>query len=170
MKKINCLLLLAALLLLGGCDNTDDVTAIFLGKTWKLTGIFDGSGTVDFWPTLSGEDKIKAQNEADALKNKEGNCVLAFTEGVEDGNNISGTFNAKGIGSGSNVSGTWSANGKNNQFSASFSGGSDSNVIGNNFLIGLRSADEYSGDIYNLKIHYTTADNQRRYLLFRRLN
>ena len=58
--------LLLLLPLFSGCNDSDDVAAIFTGKTWKLTYITlkDGNKMIDLW----GGDEKKAQASYEKLE------------------------------------------------------------------------------------------------------
>lgn len=108
--KYKLFALLAAILLLAGCNNEDDVLEIFTGKTWKLTYIAaeNSHEQYNFW----SNDKESEQSFS-ALK-QEGTFIVTF-EGTNLNNAVGGTFNAKGINA--TIDGEWNANGGSHEMS-----------------------------------------------------
>lgn len=147
--------LLLAMPALSGCNDTDDVAAIFTGKTWKLNYItIDGKHEMfDFW---NDEDARKKSIEKLNLDNT---YTIKF-EGVAEGDFIKGQVSGRTITS--NFTGTWSANGKDNKFQASVAGTND-DTLAKNFLEGLNTADVYEGDQNNLYLLYTPKSSQRTF-------
>lgn len=155
-KRIMWLLLL--LPFFAGCNNSDDVAAIFTGKTWKLNYIaIDGEHTMyPFWKNEA--EKREIYNRLQMA----GTYTIRFEGAVED-DLISGSFNGKVITS--VLKGSFSANGKNNEFHASVSAGNnDGDVLATQFLEGLKSATSYEGDINNLYLLYKSG--QRTFRMF----
>ena len=105
--------------LFAGCNDTDDVAAIFTGKTWKLNYItVDGGHEMfGFW-----ENEAEKKKSIEEL-NKNGTYNVIF-EGVAEGDLISGKIRGTVVASYS-LAGTWSANGKNNDFNANITEGND---------------------------------------------
>ncbi|MBP1614324.1 MAG: hypothetical protein H6Q13_1772 [Bacteroidetes bacterium] len=133
--------------LLSGCNDTDDVAKIFLGKTWKLTDILEGNASSDYW------DGDETAEEASRASMQEGsNCTIAFS-GTITGNTITdGTCSGRGIDN--SFSGTWDADGESRTFSSTITPTTDSDVLGKAFLDGLNNATSYSGDESNLYIYF----------------
>lgn len=153
--KIASLLVLAAVL--AGCNDADDVTEIFTGKTWKLTFIArDGENRMyDFW----GGDEIARQASLSNLKDKRGSFTVIF-EGTEDSNFIQGGLTGTSVNQPFN--GTWSADGESRRFSASVSGNDEGDVLARCFLEGLNNAESYEGDSKNLFLIYKSGANKYR--------
>lgn len=156
--------LLSTILLLStlsGCNNEDDVTAIFTGKTWKMTYIAEKgneSKMFDFW----GKNETAYQNSMDALKN-DANFLVTF-EGGDINGTITGTF--KGNVTTTDISGNWTANGENQTFTTSNikSGNDKDTFLGKQFIYGLTNAKKYKGDTDNLFIYYE--EGKRTYVIF----
>lgn len=171
MKKrriYNTLWLLLLLPLFSGCNDTDDVAAIFTGKTWKLNYItVDGEHEmVDFW----GAD-AKQREESYKELNKEGTYNVVF-EGIPEGEMINGNIRGTLI-KNNNFEGTWSANGKTNSFRANVTGSDSGDILAKNFLAGLNCPNStYEGDSNgNLYIIYKPQGGQRTFrIVFRMLN
>lgn len=162
--KIGWMLLL--LPLFAGCNDTDDVAAIFTGKTWKLNYITaDGGHTMfPFW-----ENEIQERQSIEEL-NKTGSYNVTFTITLTEGDLVKGKIEGTLINGGS-LSGTWSANGKNNNFQATVTGASGNDFLARNFLEGLNNATSYTGDSKNLFIIYKPkSSEQKMRMAFRVLN
>ena len=150
--KIVCLFML--LPLFAGCNDTDDVAAIFTGKTWKLSFIArDGETRMyePFWG-ISKEETIKKLSQA--------NTYTIKFEGIVEGDVIEGKINGTTVTS--NLSGTWSANAKNNGFNATIKGQSDNDKLAENFLEGINAAASYQGDENNLYLIYKNSKGKFR--------
>lgn len=148
MKTKYLLFIILLFPLLSGCNDTDDVARIFLGKTWKLTDILEGdlSASSDYW------DGDETAEEASRTLMKEGsNCTIAFS-GTITGNSITGTCNGRGTSN--SFSGTWEADGESRAFTSTTSTTTDSDVMGKAFLDGLNNATSYSGDESNLYLYF----------------
>ena len=161
-KIIGLLLLLP---LFSGCNDSDDVAAIFTGKTWKLNYItVDGSHEMfDFWG-----DKLKEEASIKEL-NKNGTYNVVF-EGVAKGDLINGKIRGNVIAS-YPLAGTWSANGKNNNFNANVTGNDGGDRLAKNFLEGLNNATSYEGDNKNLYLLYKPNGSQQTFrMVFRVVN
>lgn len=169
MKKSICKLvgLLLLLPLFAGCNDTDDVAAIFTGKTWKLNYITVDGGHEMFAFWENEQEKKKILEEL----NRPGTYRLVFDGIAEDdviNGNITGTVTTT-----SSLEGKWNANGKNNNFHASFttSGNYGSDKLAKNFLEGLKTATSYEGDNNNLYLLYKpAAGNQTFRMVFRVVN
>lgn len=150
-----------------GCNDTDDVAAIFTGKTWKLNYItVDGGHEMfPFWENGNEAQKRKIYEEL----NKPGTYNVAF-DGTVEGDVIQGSIRGTTI-SNKSFEGKWNANGKNNKFKATVQGGDDSDVLTTEFLKGLNSATSYEGDENNLYLLYTPkSSNQTFRMVFRVVN
>lgn len=117
MRNISKILGLLLLLLSTGCNDSDDVAAIFTGKTWKLITSLWMADMICFLFGKKWSSKTKIYEEL----NKNGTYNVIF-EGTVEGDikcwNIKGTV----ITTTGNFEGTWSANGKNNKFEATVEG------------------------------------------------
>ncbi len=152
--------------LFAGCNDTDDVAAIFTGKTWKLNYItVDGGHEMfGFW-----ENEAEKKKSIEEL-NKNGTYNVIF-EGVTEGDLISGKIRGTVVASYS-LAGTWSANGKNNDFNANITEGNDGgDKLAKSFIQGLNNATSYEGDNKNLYLLYKPAGSQQTFrMVFRVVN
>ena len=135
--------------LLSGCNDSDDVAAIFTGKTWKLNMISkDGEGKMyDFW----GGNEEKKELSMNNLTKKATSFTVNF-KGTVDGDLIQGQVSGTTVTQPMN--GQWSANGKNHEFRAALSGKDEEDPLARSFLEGLNSATSYDGDSQNLYLIY----------------
>lgn len=149
MLKTFCTYSLPILLwVLAGCNNSDDVEAIFTQKTWKLTLIAaDGQST---WAPLWNEESQR-QSDLDALRNNLQSFTLRFTGLVQD-RQISG--NLEGQLHNRSFTGTWTAHATQRNFSARLNDDSESSNLAQAFKRGLSKAYAYEGDDENLYILY----------------
>lgn len=145
--------------LFAGCNDTDDVAAIFTGKTWKLNYItVDGSHEMfDFW----GNDNVARTKSYTELE-KNGSYNILF-DGIAEGDIISGNIKGTIVSSFSLNNGTWSANGKNNNFNASVEGNNGGDQLAKSFLEGLNNATSYEGDNKNLYLLYKPKDSKQTF-------
>ncbi|QIU94655.1 DUF4847 family protein [Bacteroides faecium] len=151
--------------LLAGCNDTDDVAAIFTGKTWKLNYItVDGGHEMfNFW----GTDNTARTKSYEELE-KSGSYNIVF-DGIADGDIINGKIRGTIVKSFA-LEGSWSANGKDNSFSASVSGNDGGDVLAKNFMEGLKTATSYEGDTNgNLYLIYKGGQQTFR-MVFRVVN
>lgn len=152
--------ILGVLLLLpffAGCNDSDDVAAIFTGKTWKLNYITVDGGH-EMFPFWENEDQKRKIFEE---LNKPGNYNIVF-DGIVEGDVIRGNVQGSLIYNKS-FSGTWSANGKNNKFNATVTGSDGGDRLAQNFLEGLNSATSYEGDENNLYLLYKSKLNNQTF-------
>ena len=162
MKRLFIYKMLWLLLLLpffSGCNDTDDVAAIFTGKEWKLNFIaLDGKHEMfDFWDNPANEQKSMEQ------LNKAGTYIIRF-EGTTEDDVITGQV--KGKVTTSDLNGTWNANGKNNKFKATVKGSDNGDILATKFLEGLNAATSYEGDKNNLYLLYQS-NNRTFRIVFR---
>ena len=108
-KIVGLLLLLP---LFSGCNDSDDVAAIFTGKTWKLNYITVDGGH-EMFPFWENEEQEKASIKE---LNKNGTYNIVF-DGTVDGDVMNGNIKGTVIAT-STFEGKWSANAKNNSFKA----------------------------------------------------
>ena len=134
--------------LLSGCNDSDDVAAIFTGKTWKLNMISkDGEGKMyDFW---GGNEEKK---EESIQKLQRGGTFTVKFEGTVEGDLIQGQVSGTTVTQ--PMSGQWSANGKTHEFKSGVTGKDESDPLARSFLEGLNSATSYDGDSQNLYLIY----------------
>lgn len=160
--------ILGVLLLLpffAGCNDSDDVAAIFTGKTWKLNYITVDGGH-DMFPFWENEDQKRKIFEE---LNKPGNYNIVF-DGIVEGDVIQGSVQGSLI-SNKSFKGTWNANGKNNKFNATVEPKNAGDALTKNFLEGLNSATSYEGDENNLYLLYKSElNNQTFRMVFRVVN
>ena len=145
MRNISKILgLLLLLPLFTGCNDSDDVAAIFTGKTWKLNYITVDGGH-DMFPFWENEaQKTKIYDEL----NKNGTYNVIF-EGTVEGDIIKGNIKGTVITTTGNFEGTWSA-------------------LAKNFLEGLNNATSYEGDENNLYLLYKPQSNTQTFrMVFR---
>lgn len=144
-------------------NDSDDVAAIFTGKTWKLNYITVDGGH-DMFPFWENEaQKTKIYDEL----NKNGTYNVIF-EGTVEGDIIKGNIKGTVITTTGNFEGTWSANGKNNKFEATVEGNNGGDALAKNFLEGLNNATSYEGDENNLYLLYKPQSNTQTFrMVFR---
>lgn len=153
---------LSSIVLLSSCDQADDVSGIFTGKTWKLTNVFwdDGSSpSRPIWDSWSAEEK----KQSEELLMTKGNFYLRF-DGLETDGTIDGSFNGRATST--SVNGKWRADGKSHTFSTDQENVNDNNNLGKEFLKGLKNAHKYAGDYNQLQIFFQDGGN-RKFMLFR---
>lgn len=167
MKRRDIVQLIGWLLLLpvcAGCNDSDDVAAIFTGKIWKLNYItVDGGHEMfGFW---ENEGQKKASME---MLNKNGTYNIVF-EGTVEGDVINGPIKGSVIANGT-LEGKWSANAKSNSFKATITtaGEYGNDRLAKNFIEGLNAATSYEGDSNNLYLLYKPASGKQTFrMVFR---
>ncbi|KAA6319885.1 hypothetical protein EZS27_030271 [termite gut metagenome] len=164
--KFKYSLLFTLLLLFGsGCDQSDDLTGIFTGKTWKLTEIryVNGDLCKDYW-TSSGRFNQEAYEISYKLKAIKNNFTLTF-EGVEAGKKANGQYH----GQATNVilSGYWSADGVHRTFNTSRQDAAETekDVLGKAFVNAITNAESYVGDYNNLYIYFKEGQVKKYFLM-----
>ncbi|WP_373803860.1 DUF4847 family protein [Bacteroides heparinolyticus] len=135
---------------LGGCNNSDDITAIFTGKKWKLTLItIDGQSS---WPMLLwANSNTSYETSMKHLTETAGSYTVQFNGIVQD-HQINGALNGTFITN--TFSGTWSANDSSREFSAAVNGSPEADVLAQTFATGLKTAHAYEGDTEHLYLLY----------------
>lgn len=157
-KDIGILLLFCATLpLLSSCNNTDDLTEIFTGKTWKMSRLTNKNSEAPFYPGIwdSQEAMDKSLNQ---LKREE--CFTLNFEGTElDGEMIGASLSGRGIST--SFTGTWSADGKNQSLTLSLKtdGSTEGDPLAKAFINGLRNVYKYEGDANSLTLFYKDKDS-----------
>lgn len=146
------MLLLAALPLLCGCNNEDDVAEIFTGKTWKLSKISAEGSNIQFnyWSNDNAEGT--AFQKSMALLKSTDNFTIGFTGG-EINNVVGGTFSGKGVVA--TFNGKWQADGESHQLNMSTTlNGTETDILAKAFVNGLQNVIRYEGDANNLFIYF----------------
>lgn len=139
---------------LAGCNDSDDVIAIFTGKTWKLNAIFySGKEDRSYWVNKDGTPNEKAFEESLRKKNEKGFTVKF--EGAQVDDVITGTFT--GVGYNSTFTGNWSCNANSRQITISSfeTKGSDSDVLAKAFVNAMKNVISYTNsDTNNLHLDF----------------
>lgn len=157
MRLKKFLLLLGLLPLLCGCNNEDDIGAIFSGS-WKLNNFY----TTSDWDNHTKSSPVYDASTPEGRKvleqiNQNGKFILNFSEG-----------SFTGVADDKNFSGTWEADGKKNTFFARITaGGNSSDAIGRKFIDAVRNARYYKGDVNYLQLY---SEEKDAYIQFRREN
>lgn len=157
-KDIGILLLFCATLpLLSSCNNTDDLTEIFTGKTWKMSRLTNKNSEAQFYPGIwnSQEAKKKSLNQL-----KQEGCFTLRFEGTElDGEMIGASLSGRGINT--SFTGTWNADGKNQSLTLSLKtdGSTEGDPLAKAFINGLRNVYKYEGDANSLTLFYKDKDS-----------
>lgn len=140
---------LSMLPLFTACSDEDDIDAIFMGRTWKLSRIMQNKST----SALTPEEQKKVSESAE-------NCfIVSFS-----GDNFSGRTLE------SSFTGTWTVDGKKHTISFNIKGGDGMNpaeIVSQKMINILQYADKYKGDTRNLEIQHS---GNSSYLLFYPLN
>jgi hypothetical protein len=149
MKTKILFLLLSVLPFISGCNNTEDVKTLLVGKTWRLSSfMYNDNVITDRYPTA---DEI--------FKNNPNGFYLKFNENY--------TFNGQAINCSFN--GTWSGDGKSNDFSmniTSSAGSDDSQLIASDFVKAVKNAYSYKADDNILSIYYTYNGRNEHMVLY----
>ena len=149
MKKNILFALLCMLPLLIGCSSSDDVSDIFVGKTWRFNYIAKG-GKNTTWYNFADVTQDNIQQYTNRTKT----FTVSFS-GLQSGDLISGTFSGSGSLS---AGGKWSANGHSGTFTTSEVWGdpNDTNdMVAQKIVYGLTNAKSYAGDTNgNLFIYF----------------
>ncbi len=163
MKRfIYILSFLIALPILSSCDNEDDLVGIFIGKTWILTDIMQGTTSYFVWNTESTEEE---KAESKELLGTGENYWIAFAGSVADGT-ISGTYTGKAVSTVGFSNVNWSATQKKKFYSDLYKFEiNESEPLAKEFIYGLENADSYQGDYNNLSIYYTREGKKYSLLL-----
>ena len=155
MKKIFSILsILLLVTAFSSCNDTDDLTSIFIKSDKKLTTLWQTPHNkpkeIDLWN--KDED---AYNKSQELKKIDENFSLSF-DGTEDNEKISGTLKGKAVKM--QITGTWSADGKSNRMSIKLDHGIDynkeSDILAKEFIKALTSVYKYSGDKNTISLYF----------------
>ena len=142
------LLLLPLVLLATACSESDDLDAIFIGHTWKLSCI-----------RLSTSQNAMTQENQQKLKESADDCfIITFAEKQFTGRTANKSF-----------SGTWTVDGESRAITFSFQNASSltaSDELSRQMINILKNATYYEGDTHQLSIHQASGS----YLLFYPLN
>lgn len=157
MKLKKFLLLLILLPFLHGCNNEDDIGAIFSG-TWKLNNFYTTTDWNNDRKSIAVYDlSTPGGRKAIEQINQSGKFIINFSDGVFTATADDKTF-----------SGTWQADGKNNTvFMKITAGGSSSDAIGKKFIDAIVTARFYKGDIHYLQLY---SEGKDAYIQLRRDN
>jgi hypothetical protein len=147
-----------------GCNQTDDLKGILIGKTWKLTEIRYDNGSLcrDYWAIASGgfdQEAFDVSYKQKAVRE----CFTLIFSGVDSGGKASGQYMGKATNA--TLSGNWSADGKSRAFQTSYqSAEMDKDVLGKAFANAIKNAEFYSGDYNNLTVYFKEGQ-VKKYLL-----
>lgn len=129
------------------CSEEDDVDAIFMGKTWKLTTIMQNNKSI--YEPASSEQKEISESSEDSY-------ILMFSGDTFSGKTLSDAFH-----------GTWSVDGKKQAISFVFKNTPNpSGEVSKKMIEILQNATNYKGDTKTLTIRQASGP----YLLFYPLN
>lgn len=158
LSNIGCLLVFClALPLLSSCNNTDDLTEIFTGKTWKMSRLTNKGSESPFYPGIW--DSQEAMDRSLNQLKQEGNFTLRFEGNELDGEMIGATLSGRGINT--SFTGTWNADGKNQSLTLSLktNGATEGDPLAKAFINGLRNVYKYEGDANSLTLFYKDKDS-----------
>ncbi|MDE6216904.1 DUF4847 family protein [Bacteroides sp.] len=146
------LLVLSLLPLLSGCNNEDDVAAIFTGKTWKLSRLTDKGNGAPFYSGIWNNNR-DMEESLNKLNHETSYFTLEF-EGEElDGELMGAKVSGKGVGA--TISGTWDADGKSKALTFNLKvSGTENDALGKAFIKGLQNVYKYEGDIHSLTLYF----------------
>lgn len=154
MKLKPILLLIILLPFLWGCNDEDDINAIFSG-TWKLNNFY----RTDDWKDDNSGTPIYPYNSDELKEIITGKYRMSFSDR---------SFTAIGSTELNNLAGTWTADGKKNTINFVITvSTNESSVIGKHFFEAIKNAAYYSGDINFLKLY---PEDRKTYIQFKRIN
>jgi hypothetical protein len=148
MRKTIIFALLSILPLLMACDKSDDITDIFVGKTWQLNYIASGSVGKTWYKFTDVTDENFQEYSS---RTKTFNLVFS---GAQNGDVITGNLNGNGS---MTLTGTWTANGDSRVLTTKDVNGDISDtkdIIAQKILYGMQNAESYKGDVDNLFIYF----------------
>lgn len=148
-----CLLFALSLLpLLSGCNNEDDVTEVFTGKTWKLSRLTDKGSSAPFHSGIWSNNK--EMEESLSKLNKETSYLTLEFEGEELEGELIGT-KVSGQSVKASFSGTWNADSKSRALTLNLKvTGTETDPLGKAFINGLQNVFKYEGDIHSLTLYF----------------
>lgn len=153
MKTKILVLLLAILPFLSGCNNTENVKGLIVGKTWRLNSfMYNNDVITDRYPTAN-----------EILEKNPTGFYLKFNE-----NN---TFYGKAINC--SFSGTWNGDGSSNSFTMNITnidGSDDSQKIAVDFVNAAKNAYSYEADENILTIKYKYNGRNESMILYVKKN
>lgn len=144
MKSKFLFLLILIIPFIQGCNNTDDLETILVGKTWRLSSFYDSKGEV-----------IPYDGAKELFENNPSSFVITFHESTFSGKALNKTF-----------SGTWKGDGNTNSFSFYIdkTTGSDSEQIAIDFFNAIKDVDSYrNADENNLELNYSEGSKFMRF-------
>jgi hypothetical protein len=144
MKRKLLFLLVLIIPFLQGCNSTDDLQSLLVGKTWRLSSFYDSDGEV-----------IPYDGAAELLQNNPESFVIKFNENTFSGKALNKTF-----------SGTWKGDGNTNTFSFYIdkTGGSDSEKIAIDFFNAIKDVGSYrNADENNLELKFSEGSKFMRF-------
>jgi hypothetical protein len=119
--------------LLAACSDEDDVDAIFMGRTWKLTTIMQNNKSI-YEPT-SDEQKEISESARESY-------IITFTDKVFSGKTLNDAFN-----------GTWSVDGKKHEIHFTFKNTPNPpGAVSKKMIEILQNATKYEGDTNQMTI------------------
>lgn len=133
--------------LLAACSDEDDINAIFVGRTWKLTTIMQNGKSI--YDLVSNEQKEISESARESY-------VITFSDKAFSGKTLNDAFN-----------GTWTVNGKNREIHFTFRDvPSPSGAVSKKMIEIIQNATKYEGDTNQLTIRQASGP----YLLLMPLN
>lgn len=146
--KVKFILMIGILSIFGGCNDTDDIKAIFMGQTWYLG---------DFYTTTNWKDDNNYKIAMNTYDENKKNIIRDFGKERFYISFQEETFTAKGLNN--TFSGTWSADGKSNTISFLINNGSTpsgsglAEQISKKFYESIKNAEFYRGNTIWIKIY-----------------
>lgn len=137
-----CVLAAMCSLAFTSCDNEDDISDIFVGRTWYVTGATVNGQSID------GDELKEIYAQADSYH-------LTFTATAFSGCLVVG----------STLSGSWTADGKSHAISLQIKDAKsvESSTVSRNIYYILRDAASYKGDVNELRIYKDSQNFVRFY-------
>lgn len=119
--------------LLAACSDEDDIDAIFMGRTWKLTTIMQNNKSI-YEPT-SDEQKEISESARESY-------IITFTDKVFSGKTLNDAFNS-----------TWSVDGKKHEIHFTFKNTPNPpGAVSKKMIEILQNATKYEGDANQMTI------------------
>ncbi len=120
--------------LLAACSEEDDIDAIFMGRTWRLSTIMQGN-TPLYEPDSEEQKEIVTSNKD--------SYIIVFTANTFSGKTLKEPFN-----------GIWSVDAENRKIHFDFKDGEKpSETVSKKMIEILQNAVKYEGDTRRLEIH-----------------
>lgn len=142
MLLAGCIMAVLCSLATASCDNEDDISDIFVGRTWYITGATVNGKSID------GDELKEIYAQADSYH-------LTFTATAFSGCLVAG----------STLSGSWTADGKHQTISFQIKDAKnvESSTVSRNIYYILRDAASYKGDVNELRIYKDSQNFVRFY-------